>query len=264
MKSPLPAFRTAIATAAMAVPASLALSLSLPFSLSVPFALLAMPASALAQGIAPPLADLPSGVLSLDASASTEVPADIVRIDLFYEQQGNDPASLTQALNQHTDAALKLTRQQEVVKVKTGAFSISPVTDRDGRITAWRGRSELVLESHDFGAASRLAGQLGTTLQVGDVGFSLSPEAQRQAENDLTKQAIAAFRQQAMAATQAFGYNGFTVREVNVGRNGGVRQPRGASRMLYAASAAKSQEVPIEGGTSTVTVTVNGAVQMTR
>ncbi|MGI4859748.1 MAG: SIMPL domain-containing protein [Janthinobacterium lividum] len=244
----------------MAMPVSLAL----PVSLSAPLALLALPSAAVAQGIAPPLADLPSGVLSLDASASTDVPADIVRIDLFYEQQGNDPAALAQALNQHTDAALKLTRQQDVVKVKTGAFSISPATDRDGRITAWRGRSELVLESRDFAAASRLAGQLGTTLQVGDVSFSLSPETQRQAENDLTKQAISAFRQQALAATQAFGYNGFTVREVNVGRNGGYRQPRGAPRMLYAASAAKSQDVPIEGGTSTVTVTVNGAVQMTR
>lgn len=225
-------------------------------------AALALPAGAAAQGISPPPVDPPSGVLSLDTSASTDVPADVVRISLFYEQQGNDPAALTQALNQHTDAALKLARRQDAVKVQTGSFSIAPANDRDGRIATWRGRSELVLESRDFAAASRLAGQLGTTLQVGDVSFSLSPEAQRQAENELTKQAIAAFRQQAMAATQAFGYSGFTVREVNVGHNGGYRPPRASSRMLYAA--AKTQDVPIEGGTSTVTVTVSGAVQMTR
>ncbi|WP_432422201.1 SIMPL domain-containing protein [Robbsia betulipollinis] len=249
MTFPLPSFRATLLAAAMGLPVAWSL---------------AMPCTATAQGIASPLADLPSGVLSLDASASTEVPADIVRIDLFYEQQGNDPAALTQALNQHTDAALKVARQQDAVKVKTGAFSMSPTTDRDGRISAWRGRSELILESRDFAAASRLAGQLGTTLQVGDVSFSLSPDAQRQAESELTKQAIAAFRQQATAATQAFGYSGYTVREVNVGRNGGYRQSRIAPRMLYAAAAAKTQDVPIEGGTSTVTVTVSGAVQMTR
>lgn len=224
-----------------------------------------LPAPAFAQSsIATPSPYVPSGVLTLEASANAEVPADVVRIELFYEQQGNDPAALSQALNQRTESALKKAREQDVVKVKTGAFSISPSTDRDGRISTWRGRSELLLESTDFGAASKLAGQLSNSLQVGGVSFSLSPEAQQQAETRLAKEAIKSFQQQALAAAQSFGYSGFTVREVNVGRSG-VVQPRAAFRAMAAAPMmAKVDSVPIEAGTTTVTVSVNGAVQMTR
>ena len=50
--------------------------------------------------------------------------------------------------------------------VETGQFSIFPSTDRDGRISAWRGRTEVVLESHDFAAASKLAGDLLSLIHI--------------------------------------------------------------------------------------------------
>jgi predicted secreted protein len=207
----------------------------------------------------------PSGVLSLSAQASTDVPQDVVNITLFYEQEAKDPASLTDALNQRADAALKQAKGVAGVTAHTGSFSIYPSTDRDGRISAWRGRTEVVLESRDFAAASKLAGQMSANMQVGNVAFSLSPEAQRAAEEKLSGQAIASFRQQATAVAQAFGYTGYTIRDVNVGRNG--ISPRPVMMAMAAApmgANAKAAPVPIEGGTTTVTVNVSGSVQMTR
>lgn len=150
------------------------------------------------------------------------------------------------------------------VTARTGSFSIYPSTDRDGRISAWRGRTEIVLESHDFAAASKLAGQMASIMQVGNVQFSLSPEAQRAAEQKLTGEAIKSFRQQAASSAQAFGYSGYAIREVNVGQNGGV-MPRPMMMMsarAMSSDAKMSAPVPIEGGTSTVTVNVSGSVQM--
>ena len=57
-------------------------------------------------------------------------------------------------------------------------------------------------------------------MQVGNVAFSLSPEAQRAAEQKLSTQAIDSFRQQAQASAQAFGYSGYSIREVNVNHDG--------------------------------------------
>ena len=45
----------------------------------------------------------PSGVLSLSAQASAQVPQDVVNITLFYEQEAADPSSLTSTLNQRAD-----------------------------------------------------------------------------------------------------------------------------------------------------------------
>ena len=231
----------------------LAVTATLPLALSAP----AMADTILTQ-------NAPSGVLSLSAQASTEVPQDIVDITLFYEQQAQDPASLTDTLNKRTDAVLREAKAVSGVSAHTGTFSIYPMTDRDGRISAWRGRSEVVLESRDFAVASRLAGQLNTTMQVGNVSFSLSPEAQRAAAEKLTGQAIASFRSQAEASARAFGYTGYTIREVDVGRNAPPPRPMFAMRAMAMESAKVAAPVPVEGGTSTVTVNVSGSVQMTR
>ena len=207
----------------------------------------------------------PSGVLSLAAQASADVPQDVVDITLFYEQEAQDPASLTSVLNQRADAALRQAKSVDNVTAHSGSFTVYPSTDRDGRISAWRGRTEVVLESKDFAAASKLAGKMSDSMQVGSVTFSLSPEAQRAAEQKLSTQAIASFKQQAQSSAQAFGYSGYAIREVNIGHNGSSPRPvmMMAARNM-SADAKMSAPMALEGGTSTVTVNVSGSVQMNR
>jgi predicted secreted protein len=173
-------------------------------AVAAPLALTLAPRAAHAQTF---VQSQPSGVLSLNAQASAQVPQDVVDITLFYEQEATDPSALTATLNQRADAALREARGTSDVSARTGAFSIYPTNDRDGHLTGWRGRTEVVLESHDFAAASKLAGQMSSVMQVGSVQFSLSPQAQRAAEQKLTSEAIASFRQQAGAAAEAFGYS---------------------------------------------------------
>jgi predicted secreted protein len=203
----------------------------------------------------------PSGVLMLSAQASAEVPQDVVDIVLFYEQEAQDSASLTAALNERTAASLRQAKGVAGVSVRTGTLSIYPATDRNGRISAWRGRTEIVLESRDFAAASKLASEMNATMQVGNVTFSLSPEAQRTAAQKLTGEAIASFRDQADAAAHGFGYTSFTIREVSIGRE---VPPRPMMTAMFKAANAGSEPLPIEAGTSRVTVNVSGSVQMTR
>ncbi|CAH2780253.1 MAG: hypothetical protein PPHEESC_1149 [uncultured Paraburkholderia sp.] len=230
---------------------------------AAPAALVLSPAIARAQNVAP---YQPAGVLSLNAQARAEVPQDVVDITLFYEQEASDPSALTSTLNQRADSALQKAKGVSGVSgvtARTGSFSIYPSTDRDGRISAWRGRTEIVLESHDFAAASKLAGQMASIMQVGNVQFSLSPAAQRAAEQKLTGEAIRSFREQAASSAQAFGYSGYSIREVNVGHNGVMPRPvMMMSARAMGADAKMAAPVPIEGGTSTVTVNVSGSVQM--
>jgi len=240
-----------------------ALALSLALAAAVPVALTLASPAAHAQTANPHFPE-PAGVLSLSSQASADVPQDIIHITLFYEQQAKDPGSLTSALNQRADAALAQAKGVSGVTAHTGAFSVYPSTDRDGRISAWRGRTEVVLESRDFAAASKLAGQLSNQLQVANVEFSLSPEAQRAAEQKLTTDAIKSFRARADEAAKAFGYNGYSIRDVNVGGSRNV-QPYPRMMAMAAApmdSAKMSAPISVEGGKATVSVTVNGSVQM--
>ncbi|MGF6409948.1 SIMPL domain-containing protein [Paraburkholderia sp. MM5482-R1] len=233
-------------------------SLALALALGTPVALALNPAPARAQTMMPQ----PSGVLSLNAQASAEVPQDEVEITLFYEQEASEPSSLTSTLNERADAALQKARGVSGVTARSGAFSIFPSTDRDGRITTWRGRTEVVLESRDFAAASKLAGQMASIMQVGNVRFSLSPQAQRAAEQRLSGEAIKSFREQAAASSQAFGFSGYSIREVNVNHSGVMPRPMMMMSARAMGADAKSAPLSLEGGTSTVTVNVSGSVQM--
>ncbi|AFQ47416.1 SIMPL domain-containing protein [Burkholderia cepacia] len=240
-----------------------ALALSLALAAAVPVALTLASPAAHAQTANPHFPE-PAGVLSLSSQASADVPQDIIHITLFYEQQAKDPGSLTSALNQRADAALAQAKGVSGVTAHTGAFSVYPSTDRDGKISAWRGRTEVVLESRDFAAASKLAGQLSNQLQVANVEFSLSPEAQRAAEQKLTTEAIKSFRARADEAAKAFGYSSYSIRDVNVGGGRNV-QPYPRMMAMAAApmdSAKMSAPISVEGGKTTVSVTVNGSVQM--
>lgn len=207
----------------------------------------------------------PAGVLSLSAQSSAQVAQDVVTITLFYEQEAADPSSLTNTLNQRAESALREARGVDGVTAKSGSFTVYPSTDRDGKISAWRGRTEVVLESHDFAAASKLAGRMSASMQMGSVAFSLSPEAQRTAEQKLVTQAIDSFRKQAQTAAQSFGYSNFSIREVNIGHSG--VQPRPVMMMqsrAMSADAKMAAPIAMEAGTTTVTVDVNGSVQMGR
>lgn len=216
-------------------------------------------ASASAQTVTMPQ---PSGVLSLAAQAVTEVPTDVVQVTLAAEQEGAEPAAISSTLSSRTAAVLAQAKRVSGVEAQSGGFTIHPNTDRNGRISTWRGRSEVILKSRDFAAVSKLAGDLANQMQVQGIAFSLSREARHTAESKLADEAVAAFREKAQQTTKLFGYGSYTIREVSVNESGGVIPPM---PRMYAAKAMSSDAavpVPVEGGKAQVTVSVNGSVQM--
>ncbi|MGY8526053.1 SIMPL domain-containing protein [Paracidovorax citrulli] len=204
----------------------------------------------------------PAGVLTLSAEAQTEVPTDVVRVTLAAEQEGAEPAAISSSLSAKAQQVIAQAKRVSGVQAESGGFTIYPSTDRNGRISTWRGRAEVVLQSRDFNAASRLAGELAAQMQVQNISFSLSREARLAAERSLTEQAVAAFRNKADATTKLFGYGSYTVRHVQVGEAG--MQPPMPRAYAAKAMMAEAAPVPMEGGKAQVTVTVNGSVQMLR
>ncbi|MBP6899535.1 MAG: SIMPL domain-containing protein [Burkholderiaceae bacterium] len=218
----------------------------------------------------------PANVLQLSTEAQAEVTQDLLTISLQVIREGTDAATVQQQLRQQLDAALAEARKAErpgQVQVRTGGFSLLPryaqpapgssgTVARALGIVGWQGQAELVLEGRDIAAISQLAGKLnGMTVQR--VGFGLSPEAREQATAEVAAQAIQRFKQRAADYARQFGFGSYSVREVNVGSgevSGGPVQPM--YRMAVAAAPMAAEAQPVAAGKATVTVTVNGSVQM--
>lgn len=197
---------------------------------------------------------------TLQAQARTEVAHDTVHIALATEiadqTQEAVARKLSAAVKAATERALK--DAGDNIKVRSGDFRVWPMNDKDGNISNWRGRGEIRLESTEFGAASELAALLADLMVVSSIHFSVSPQARALEEQKLLEQAAQAFRERAQALAEALGYTGYALRSVDLG--GAGVQYETAARGFAAPAMLKADSIPLEGGTETVSVSINGSV----
>ena len=224
--------------------------------------ILALAAATAIHGIAvaqmqPP----PEGVVNLGASASVQVPQDVMQVTFTTTSDGRDANTVQTALKKALDAALTEARAAATprqLEVRTGNFSLHPRYDKTV-ITGWQGTAELIVEGRDMVAIGQLAGRIAS-MTIGRVDYSLSREQREAVEGKVAAEAIASFRAKAADYARQFGYTGFTIREVNVNANeGGGPVPM---RMKAASAYAADSALPVEAGNASVTVSVNGNVQM--
>ena len=241
-------------------------------ALAAALALAALPSGARAQTLPPP-----QNVVSLQASATTELTMDWLAIVFSTTREGQDAAGVQSQLKQALDAALAEARKAAKpgeVNVRTGGFSMYPRYGQKGGITGWQGNAELVVEGRDAAAISQLAGRV-QTLAIARVSWSLSREAREKVEADVAAQAIARFRTRADAVAKQFGFTGWTIREVNVSSNepppgmpvpmnvsGGEPPGQPVPMMRARAASADTEALPVEAGKAQVSATVSGSVQM--
>lgn len=223
---------------------------------------LAFAASALAQtpGLRPAEA---FNQVGLAADASREVQNDLMTATLYAEANDPNPSTLASALNRTLNDALKTAQDVKAVKARSGGTQTYPLSDRNGRITGWRGRAEIRLESKDFREMGALVGKLQQSMQLGGIAFAVSPELRRQTENELITEAIGALRARADIVRQAVGGKSLKVRQMNVNTAaGGGPRPVIAMRSADVMSAQSAPAPQFEGGTSQVLVTVQGTVEI--
>lgn len=209
----------------------------------------------------------PQGVVSLSSSATLEVVRDLLNVTFNTTREGADAATVQSQLKQALDAALVEARKVAKpgqVDVQTGNFTLSPRYTNKGAANGWQGSAELVVEGRDMQAIGQLTGRIGT-LTINRVGYAISRELRERSESEVSTQAIAHYRAKAADYAKQFGYAGYSIREVSVSSNEQQPIPRQMMVQARAMSAPAADEMlPVEPGKGTVTVSVNGTVQMVK
>lgn len=195
---------------------------------------------------------------SLSAEAVTEVSRDTVRITLAAEVSAAAQADAASALTEKLDSVMKQVRDKDGVKAYSGNYRIWPMSDQDGRISDWRGRAEIILESADFEAVSKLAAAVGDRMPIANMSFFVAARERARHEAALLQEAAAVFRQRAQELAQAFGYASYSIREIQLGGSGASYRPESSRMMAMAADAAAG--VPLEGGTERISLSVQGTI----
>jgi predicted secreted protein len=156
-------------------------------------------------------------------------------------------------------------RQVKDITIRQGNRNSYPIYDDKGqKITGWRERAELRLESADFAALSKLTGEmLGSDMKMGGMDFSISKPARKTSEDALLKDAVAAFKTRAQLVTDALGGSGYKLVNLNLNTQG-YPQPymRGPVMMMKAARADAAPTPEVEAGTAEVSVTADGVIEV--
>ena len=202
--------------------------------------------------------------ISLRAEVSQEVARDKMIVTLYTESQNADPAKLAAEITTTMNKALGQAREVQGVTLRQGSRNSYPIYDTKGqKITGWRERAELRLESSDFAALSKLTGELLTDLKMGGMDFAIATPTRKASEDALLKDAVAAFKARAQLATDALGGKGYKIVNLNLNSNGYPQPYLRAPMMMKAAAMDAAPVTPdVEAGTSQVSMTADGSIEV--
>ncbi len=228
-----------------------------PWALAMALSGLAVAAQAQSQAVPQ------RNVVSLSATASQDINQDLLAVTLNVTREGSQAAEVQGQLKQVLDAALVEARKSAVpqgLEVRTGAFSMYPRYNNQGRVNGWQGNAQLVLEGTDMARIAQVAGKL-TALNVTGVDYGLSRATREASESALLAQAVARYRAKAQDVAKAFGMGSFALGEVSVqsGEPGFESRPAPMLKAMRA-DAVEAAPLPVAPGKGTVSVTVSGSV----
>ena len=183
-------------------------------------------------------------------------------------REGPEAGAVQSQLKQALDAALaearKVAKPGAAGSAAAATLRCTRATAPKGGINGWTGSTELLVQGRDMAAIAQLTGRI-QTLTIARLNYSLSRAAMEKVEADVTAQAVGRFRAKATQTAQLFGFTGYLLREVQVG-GGEAPMPYQPQMMKSRAAAAPmaDESLPVEAGKATVTVSVNGSIQLTK
>ena len=196
--------------------------------------------------------------VNLSALASTEVDNDSLIAVLYVQKEGSDPAHLSDGVNQVITQAVAEAKQINGIKVQTLGYQTTPIYQQK-RLSGWRVRQSIRLESQQSDAMSRLLSRLQANLALESINFAVSTERQLSVEETLIKQAIEAFRNRASLVTHPWGRKDYRLVEMNIHTRSQPVQPMRASMMSIAEGVATPA---LEAGSQTLNVEISGRIEM--
>ena len=202
--------------------------------------------------------------ISLRAEVSQEVARDKKIVTLYTESQNTDPAKLAAEVTTIMNKALGEAREVKAVTLRQGSRNSYPIYDnKNQKLTGWRERAELRLESADFPALAKLTGELLNTLKMDNMDFAIADATRKSSEDALLKDAVAAFKARAQLATDALGGKGYKIVNLNFNTNGyPMPYARNGGMMMKAAAMDSAPTPEVEAGTSQVSMSADGVIEV--
>lgn len=202
--------------------------------------------------------------IDLAASAEQEVANDLLVAVLYVEHEGQRQADVSARVNTAMAWALEQAKPVTGIKTQTLQYNTYPVYANNATtISGWRARQSLRIEGRDAKLIGELISGLQEKLAVESVGYAVSRESRRAAEEALTAGALEQFDQRAKQIAGALGRPGYRIVRLNVSSTGNPGMPVAyRAQMMEAASMKAAAPAQVDAGEQTLGVSVSGTIEL--
>ena len=195
--------------------------------------------------------------VNVNASATAIITNDRLQAWLRTEAENVSPAAAAAQVNATSAKAIADAKAYPGIKVATSGYSTQQIAEK-GKPTRWRVAQTITLDATDFTAAATLLSKLQDEngLLLSGMSFSIADKTRRDAEDNVTLQAIKGWQARAQHAAAGLGFASWRVGHVSVQTSGGG--PAFPMMRAQAMGAMAAPPVALEAGTTDVTVNVSG------
>ena len=196
----------------------------------------------------------------LSVSATAQLENDTLVATVYAEEEGSEIAELSNIVNKRIGSALDLVKTHPEIKHQTNSYTSSPVYSKN-KIRGWRVRQSLRLESQDMALMSKVLGVLQNNLALQSMQFTASPESKDQQDEILIDKALEDFDNRAQQVVKKLGRKNYKIVDISISSSN-ARVVRPQYQMRAMASEAIETAPAISAGEQTVSVTVNGKIEL--
>ena len=194
----------------------------------------------------------------LSANAQTQIENDTVIATLYAQEEGSDSAQLADLVNKRINQAIELVIQHDEIKLQTNNYSTTPVYNKN-KITGWRVRQSIRLESQDMRLMGEVVGKLQETLALQGIDFAVSPDLKNRTDDILIGEALKVFEQRAKNITQQLRRKNYKIVDIKVSTSANPYLRRNYEAV---AMASKVAAPTIEGNEQTMQVNISGEIEL--
>ena len=196
----------------------------------------------------------------LSVSASAQLDNDTMVATVYAEEEGSEAAELSNIVNKRIRRGLELVKTYAAIKHQTNAYSSNPVYSNN-KIKGWRVRQSLRLESQDMTLMSDVLGKLQSDLALQSMQFTVSPVSKNKQDEKLIDKALTAFENRAQQVVKKLGRKNYKIVDINISTSG-ISGVRPQYQMRAMAMESVSSAPAVSAGEQTVSVTVNGNIEL--
>jgi len=198
--------------------------------------------------------------ISLQAMASQEVENDVLVATLRVQENGANPATLTNKVNTKMKQLLEQSARHKDINSHTTGYNSRPF-HKNGSIKSWQVSQSITLSSQNFEQLGKLIADINSLATVQSMTFRVSDQLFKDTKALLLKQAISNFSDKAKLIAQQFGKPLYRLVHIDIDRNQSNPSHR-MERTMMMADMASSAPPALSAGTNKVHVNINGTIEL--